>query len=168
MQCRGIQICDGCLFLYTSLTEHNRVKEGGNSYYQESFHGSISPCKGWVEVVRSVALWMSSSGRRPFSSLISHFTEMCKKTPWHLGVNGSLQLKTAHTGYYWWHHKKTPGKLIRSSIKSVKTVRVSSMQVRISDLTFVDNDNYVWLMSPDYDSCWFRILKIGFRILFFL
>lgn len=40
-------------------------------------------------------------------------------------------------------HKKTPGKLICSSIKSVKTVRASSMQVRISDFTFVDTDDVV-------------------------
>ncbi len=48
-------------------------KRGGNSYYQESFHGVISPCKGRVEVVRSVDLWMSSSGRPPLLLLSRSF-----------------------------------------------------------------------------------------------
>ncbi len=116
---------------------------------------------GWFHLVKAgwrwwgqlVCEWAPVAGR-PFSCSTDNFTEMCKKTPWHLGVNGSLQLKTAHTGYHWWHHKKKPGKLIHSSIKSVKTVRASSMQVRISYFTFVDTDDVVWLMSPYYERFW--------------
>lgn len=112
---------------------------------------------GWRWWGQLVCEWAPVAGR-PFSCSPNHFTEMCKKTPWHLGLNGSLQ--QAHTGYFWIHHKKTPGKLIRSSIKSVKTVKASSMQVRNSDFTFV-TDDVIWLMTQYYDSCRFKILKIG-------